>query len=406
MGLRDGKIMTDAKSGIQYFDLVIDGKNPIDEVFPILKILRPGWTTEELCQEKYSEGYMNVMCCFYQKSDTKRQDALVVRLYGMEVGTLLTREKEFLNLQIGHAVGCFPAILATFNNGLVYQYEPGRTMKFKDLNNPETIKRIVRKLDKLKRADVASLSLVNRKGEPVPYDRTPRTYLETGGFIKTIPAEPKDETMKEFFKNFRREISDDYLNREYEYVRDVLEMLKLPMSFSHGDFHPRNMIINDDTGKVTFIDYELSGFHYDGIDMVGMFACRGAFDAMGMKIDETDDKDVFLESRELYAQEYVKVRMGDDGTANEEIFLLEVEMRGLEWRILDIALVFQLLVMMLAFINLDFNKDIDIASVAIFARDEYEKKRGELHSLRDRYLMLKNKIDSGNKGILAITVTS
>ena len=392
-----GLNMASVEAAIRYFDMVIDGRNLIDEVFPILETLRPKWTKGALCEEKYSEGYVNAMCCVYQKSDTKRQDALVVRVYGIEIGTMLTRDKEFLNLQIGHVTGCFPAIVASFQNGLIYKYEPGRTMTFKDLNAPETIKTIVHTLYKLIHVDFDSLSLVNRKGEPVSYDRNPRTFLETAGFIKMIPAETKDETKKEAFKKCRLEVTDEYLNKEYEYVQDVLEVLKLPMSFSHGDFHPRNMVINDETGKVTFIDYEMSGFHYDGIDIVNLFGCRGMFDVIGVKIDECDDKNITPESRELYAREYVEAKKEGDETENDEIINDKVDLTLLGWRILEIVMKFQILVMGLAFVDTEFNKKLDLVKVVEYVRGEYEKKRGELHSLRDKYLAVRNRVQCEKK---------
>ena len=247
-----------------------------------------------------------MMCCFYQQTDAKRQDALVVRLYGVEIGTMLTRDKEFLNLQIAHAAGCFPAILVSFNNGLIYQYEPGRTMLIRDLNSPDTIKQIVRKLYKLQHIDVAPLPLVNRKGEPVPYDSPPRTVSELELMIKAIPAEPNDESKKEGFKNFREKNTDEYLFQEYAYVSDVLEAIRIPMGFNHSDFQPLNMIINDDTGKVTFIDFEMSGFHNAGADIASLLRSREMYHVAGAKTnDESDDKEVSPEARDLYAREYV-----------------------------------------------------------------------------------------------------
>ena len=68
----DGRIMSD----IRYFDVVIDGKNVQDEVFPLLQALRPDWTKDELRQQNYSDGFVNMMRCFYQQTDAKRQDAL------------------------------------------------------------------------------------------------------------------------------------------------------------------------------------------------------------------------------------------------------------------------------------------------------------------------------------------
>ena len=382
-------------SDIRYFDVIVNGKKVTDEVFPILQALRPEWTKENLCQEKYSEGFINVMCCYYQRSDNKRQDALVVRLFGLEVGTLLTRDKEFLNLQIAHAAGCFPAILASFKNGLIYQYEPGRTLLIKDLNSPDMIRKIVRNVHKLQHIDVASLPLVNRKGESVSYDCTPRAFAVLGDIIKGIPVEPQDETKKEGFRNLRQKNTDEYLNKEHKYVKDILDAVKLPMGFSHGDFHPRNMIIDDDTGKLTFIDYEMSGFFYAGADIASLLRSRELYRAAGVKEHASDDKDVSPESRELYAREYVKLQREEAGIGNNGGSVDEVELKSVEWRILDVVMKFQAIIMGLAFVNMDILQNIDVLGFIHSAYEDYGMKRGELNDLRDRYLVLKNKLYPG-----------
>ena len=382
-------------SDIRYFDVIVNGKKVTDEVFPILQALRPEWTKENLCQEKYSEGFINVMCCYYQRSDNKRQDALVVRLFGLEVGTLLTRDKEFLNLQIAHAAGCFPAILASFKNGLIYQYEPGRTLLIKDLNSPDMIRKIVRNVHKLQHIDVASLPLVNRKGESVSYDCTPRTFAVLGDIIKGIPVEPQDETTKEGFRNLRQKNTDEYLNKEHKYVKDILDAVKLPMGFSHGDFHPRNMIIDDDTGKLTFIDYEMSGFFYAGADIASLLRSRELYRAAGVKEHASDDKDVSPDSRELYAREYVKLQREEAGIGNNGGSVDEVELKSVEWRILDVVMKFQAIIMGLAFVNMDILQNIDVLGFIHSAYEDYGMKRGELNDLRDRYLVLKNKLYPG-----------
>ena len=221
----------------------------------------------------------------------------------------------------------------------------------------------------------------------------PRTVSELE-LIKAIPAEPNDESKKEGFKNFREKNTDEYLFQEYAYVSDVLEAIRIPMGFNHSDFQPLNMIINDDTGKVTFIDFEMSGFHY----IARLLRSREMYHVAGAKTnDESDEKEVSPEARDLYAREYVKVQKEYEGLANEEVSNEEVELQTMEWRILDIMLKFQYMIMGLAFINLEFAKEINLLGIVYSARDDYGRKREELHELRDRYLALRNKIYSGRK---------
>ena len=74
------------------------------------------------------------MTCFYQVTDKEKHDALLVIVCDLETLHLpLEREKEFLNLQVAHAAGCFPAIVASFRNGVIYNHEPDRVVNFLDL---------------------------------------------------------------------------------------------------------------------------------------------------------------------------------------------------------------------------------------------------------------------------------
>ena len=39
-------------------------------------------------------------------------------------------------MQVAHHAGCFGNIYATFNNGIVYKYSPGRTLTCSELTDP------------------------------------------------------------------------------------------------------------------------------------------------------------------------------------------------------------------------------------------------------------------------------
>ena len=130
-----------SKPAFRYFDVKIDKSNVEDGIWDILSALRSEWTKEDLRTEVYSGGYVNSMTCFYQAQDDKWLDALVVRVYGLEEAGVITleREKEFLTLQVAQAAGCFPPVLASFINDIVYRFEPGRIVNFHDLTNPRHV---------------------------------------------------------------------------------------------------------------------------------------------------------------------------------------------------------------------------------------------------------------------------
>ena len=104
--------------------------------------------------------------------------------------------------------------------------------------------------------NVDNLELFNRKGEPEKYDKTPKGIEMVPMLLKSIPDGPKDEGRVAEFQKARKELTDEYLMGEYEFVKGIIDDANLPITLTHADFHPRHIIINDETGKITFIDYE------------------------------------------------------------------------------------------------------------------------------------------------------
>merc|ERR1719184_77079 len=109
---------------------------------------------------------------FHQSADTKKDDAIVVRVFGDSLDFFTNRTKEFLAMQIAYAAGCFQPILAVFKNGVAYKYAHGRTLRYADLSNPKVIKTVTRKLAQLHTIDIDSVPLVDANGEKGVFDKS------------------------------------------------------------------------------------------------------------------------------------------------------------------------------------------------------------------------------------------
>ena len=132
---------------------------------------------------------------------------------------------------------------------------------------PENIRAISRLLYRLHHVDIDDVSLVDRKGNPVTYDKTPALFDQAMGYISSIPDAPKDGGRFTKFKQFRKELSNQILMEEFSFIKSIVDEVHLPVSFSHMDFHPANIIINDKTGDITFIDLEMSCVSYMYFDL-------------------------------------------------------------------------------------------------------------------------------------------
>ena len=375
--------MTD-KLGFKYFDVKIDPSKVEDEIVDILVELRPQWSKEDLRTQVYTDGFVNSMTCFFQAADTAKRDALVVRVYGLERENLpLEREKEFLTLQVAHAAGCFPAIVASFRNGLIYNHEPGRVVNFHDLTNPDNIKTLTRLLYRFQHIDVDNLELFNRKGEPETYDKTVKGFEMSEMYIKQIPDGPKDKTKEALFQELRRDLTDEYLMAEFEFLKDLIKELKLPIALGHSDFHPRNIIINEETGNITFIDYEVSTFTVECTDLGRLFV---AFCDPG-------EPDITEEIQKMYCREYLNARNSAQGRQDITVGDEEIELLLTQIRINSIAGLFSFFIFGLAFMDLQL-KDLTFLEVIPDNIRKYKEGRVELPMLQDRCIELQKQIDT------------
>ena len=80
------------------------------------------------------------MTCCHLASDVDKQEAIVVRTYGVLKGDLLSRDKEIMGMQLGHIAGCCAPLMGIFNNGHIYGYAQGRTLEYEDFFKPEVIR--------------------------------------------------------------------------------------------------------------------------------------------------------------------------------------------------------------------------------------------------------------------------
>ena len=375
----------ETKTSIRYFDVTVRADAVEEDVFPILQELRSQWNREDLLSEVYTKGMVNNMACYYHINDEERTDAIVVRVYGAALGDLNPREKEFMNLQIGHAAGCFPAIYATFNNGLMYKYAPGRHTNYHDIVNPQDIRTISRLLYHLHHIDIDKLHLVDRKGNPVTYDKTPFLFDQMKDYIAAIPEAPKDKKKLAKFRDLRKELSNEYLLEEYEFVKAIIDEVKPPICFNHMDFHPRNIIINDKTGDITFIDFEMSGFAYTYYDLSAFFICKKFFDVLGFTTQ--DEPELTPEVRKLYLDFYLDAMLeAEETTGRREV---EAELLDLGHNIVGMAATLQLMAMGFTMVDTEINEQVDFLKMMPIVTGEYHSGKSMLVSWKDRYLELK-----------------
>lgn len=85
----------------------------------------------------FTDGITNKLIgCFHFDPESKREEVLLVRIYGNKTDLLIDRNAEKINIAFLHKHGLAPELFATFRNGLVYEFVPGVTINSETVNDP------------------------------------------------------------------------------------------------------------------------------------------------------------------------------------------------------------------------------------------------------------------------------
>ena len=365
----------------RYFDIAVDPSSLEEDISCVLLELRPEWTKKDLCKDSFT-GLLNNMACFYQKWDEDLSDGLVVRVYGSSE-VQWSRETEILAMQIAHGVGCFPQLLATFQNGLVYPYTPGRMATFEDLTQPAVIKKLTDLIYRFHHFDIQQMDLFDRQGNRAELSEI-GTYLDLNFQVQgTIPDKADDEETDVTFQEVRRELTDEVIKVEQDFLRNFESGFRESMVLCHGDLHPGNILINDDTGEITLLDYEFTSYNFGVYDFGKIWYLRFFFESVG-ECDE-DESEFNDDIKKLYFQDYLEAHckyMGNDKCQDTD---KEIELLDIQARISEIMYSGCYMMSLLALINQGMG-EVDLMNVVLLLKEKYFENKGSLPSLRDQYL--------------------
>ena len=366
----------------RYFNTLVDPLRLDEDIFPVLQVLRPQWSKENLCKHSFGNGFINNMVCFYQNSDDKRTDGLVVRIYGTTVN--ISREKEILSLQIAHAAGCFPAVLATFENGLVYPYVQGRMATFTDLTQPPVIKELTRLIYNLQHINPREIDLFDRQGDRTEFREIGTTLGATKRYLGKITDKADNSAIDQVFQQIRKELTDEVLKEEFDFLEEFQSGFQEPMVLCHNDLHPWNILINDDTGELTILDYELMSSNLGMHDFIRLWDMRIFFEVLGFcNKEEPAFND---EIKMLYFRGYLEAKHNDVGDNGYNVTDTEIELLRTQAHILNIMDSFCHIIRELAFVNNGEQGKLNLLKYLRVLKDQYFQNKDSLLTLRQQCL--------------------
>ncbi|KAK6761002.1 hypothetical protein RB195_022176 [Necator americanus] len=247
----------------------------------VLRILRPQWQLSLVRFEVLTAGITNKIMSASVDSNEK----LVFRIFGKNTGNFIDRDRELSAMEKLAREGLAAPLYARFSNGILCGYLPGTTVTADQLKNTDMQRKICSTLAAYHNMD----STVVEVNDLFPFRKTKdfinnidltaiENYREDLRYIE-LACKWEDCSLrlqeKDFFNlNIALRGLLNFANRLSDNIKDI-ETLIVPLeeeiTFCHNDLLANNIIFDDSSGKVLFIDYEYADFNYAIFDLANHF---------------------------------------------------------------------------------------------------------------------------------------
>jgi len=239
----------------------------------VVSHVRPDWSQTSV--KVFSAGVTNKLVGVYDANcEDKYEDMVLVRCYGYKTDLLIDRDAEIRNMKLMHSHGVGAQLMATFNNGISYEFLKGETLTPESVVRPDIYPLVAKAMRTLHEIPVegasqeASIWKILRKFHALSPD----------GF----PEDPdKDQRYKSKVLS-KDQLLDEIVRMEKLLRPDADE--KCRMVFCHNDALLENIVVNGDI--VNFIDYEYGDTNYREIDIAGHFGEFPGVDADFLDYDK------------------------------------------------------------------------------------------------------------------------
>lgn len=332
---------------VPFLPLRYDSNNSESSARQLVLALRPDWQLPDSNLEfvRFTDGITNTLLkAVNQRAGLSRdaidQDAILLRAYGHGTDLIIDRQREAQNHELLMHHGLAPALLARFENGMMYRFVRGEVTRPEDMRRTEISVAIARRLAQW-HATVPCIpqtkcALIGPDGGVIDGpangvshhkhngDSQSRTY-ETATVLpkaSTIIAQGKPEpniwsVMQKWILALP---ADTDVHRERikvlqaELEGPVADLSHRPglgkggLVFSHNDLLSGNVIVlppgaggtDGPNADVTFIDYEYAVPSPAAFDIANHFAEWGGFDC-DMSVLPT------VTQRRVFIDEYIRV---------------------------------------------------------------------------------------------------
>ncbi|XP_022114554.2 ethanolamine kinase [Pieris rapae] len=301
------------RDGHKFIPIEIEENNIYPGVLKILHEIRPEWPEDKINFKLFTDGITNklVACEIRDKTD-KRDNIVLVRIYGNKTDLLIDRTAEVRNITRLHSLNLAPEIYGVFKNGLAYEYYPGVTLTVDSVTDIKIAALVAKQMAKMHKVELNT----DIKKEPMVWDKIDQ-------FLCLVPEPFTDPTKQTRFANRFGTITR--LRIEFERLKSHLIKTESPIVFAHNDLLLGNVIHNECNGTVSFIDYEYAAYNYQAFDIANHFN-----EFVGLSLDDIDNnrypnKEFQMFWIEKYLNEYLDTSDEDVIKSKAEEIYIEVQ---------------------------------------------------------------------------------
>ncbi|KAI1812742.1 kinase-like protein [Poronia punctata] len=306
----NGKVNGASAGQIHYIPLSYDPSNSDSSARQLILALRPEWSSSDSRIEfiGFTDGITNTLLKAVNRKEGLSKveidnEAILLRAYGHGTDVLIDRQRETQNHELLMNHGLAPALLARFQNGMMYRFLRGKASTPAELRDPSVYRAVARRiaqwhatvpcihetnprqngLDEITNGSDAISTAHIAPGKPAP-----NTWTVMQKWIKALPVETEAQRARQ-----------SELQKELLWLVEKLSQRpglgKNGLVFAHCDLLSGNVIIEpkgpgtDGAGvapneqqqqeaSVNFIDYEYATPSPAAFDLANHFAEWAGFE--------------------------------------------------------------------------------------------------------------------------------
>lgn len=110
-------------------------------------------------------------------------DVVLVRVYGNKTDLLIDRKAETRNIKLLHRYGFAPRLYACFDNGLAYEYVPGKTLTVDSVRDSRVWQLVASQMARMHKIKLEELDIENME---------PMLWPKMQQFLELVPQNFQD----------------------------------------------------------------------------------------------------------------------------------------------------------------------------------------------------------------------